>query len=710
MPTIADVAKLAGVSTGTVSRVLNSAENVNAETREKVHQAIAALGYEPNFQARSLRNKRTDTIGLAIPELSNYFWTTIVRGVQDVAQGKGYHVLICNTTGRPSHSLRYLEQMVHRVDGMILSRRSERVIVPSEHEQPVKPIVFVGQSQAESWNLDNVYSDSISGAYGLTQHLIGLGHRNIAIISGRKSSASASDRVAGYCMALADANLPLDTRRIYWGEYERKTAERLTDELIEYLPDTTGIFAANNEIAIGVIRALEKRRISVPEQVAVVCFDDFYPDSRFATFMTVAAQSPYDLGVNAAQLLFQRLNTNEYLRPQTVVLPVRLIVRQSSGGESRDSDPEPAFDNVQGDLISSLSRSRIAALATQVNPVIEFTPPTVEPLMQTSKTQVTIIQRALRHETRGSSPTPHFEYAITGRSLYRYVLERDPNVELCGQTTLISPEDQAEFAQRLGIAAIPCRFPYQPTLVHPHGEQMAFDLPQFTDHLDFFERYVRAARSKNVGIAADFRGIVGDSLRLLNLSGAHGDDRQNGSLQHMADNLLDYTRKIVQLICDRFSSDLAFVIFSDALADDNGLCLPLDMLHSLFRDRLSRLIYPAQEHGLATVLYTLGNIEPLIPLIRQVGFDGVYIAQAEQNDVAGITRLAEGTLSFMGGIPRSLLTEKRKPEDLSTVVAGLSNSHVIVGVSGEVNDEISPGNYVSLVQVLSSVNAQSRTV
>src|SRR4051812_26359963 len=252
MTTIADVAKLAGVSTGTVSRVMNGAENVNPDTRSKVNQAITTLGYKPNFQARSLRSKRTDTIALAIPELSNYFWTTIARGVQDASQAKGYHVLICNTNGRPSTSLRYLDLMINRADGLILSRRSERVIVtPGEDQsnQQQKPIVFVGQSQAANWNVDNVYSDSISGAFTLTQHRIRLGHQKIALITGRQSSTSASDRVAGYCMALADAQIPLDSQRICWGEYDRKTAERLTHDLIERLPDTTGIVAANNEIA-----------------------------------------------------------------------------------------------------------------------------------------------------------------------------------------------------------------------------------------------------------------------------------------------------------------------------------------------------------------------------------------------------------------------------------------------------------------------------
>src|SRR5215213_7671818 len=150
MPTIADVAKLAGVSTGTVSRVMNSAENVNPDTRLKVNQAISALGYEPNFQARSLRSKRTDTIALAIPELTNYFWTTIARGVQEASQANGFHVLICNTYARSRHNLRYLESIYNRVDGMILSRRSEWGVLAGEGhaarqslDSREKPIVFV---------------------------------------------------------------------------------------------------------------------------------------------------------------------------------------------------------------------------------------------------------------------------------------------------------------------------------------------------------------------------------------------------------------------------------------------------------------------------------------------------------------------------------------------------------------------------------------
>lgn len=707
MTTIADVAKLAGVSTGTVSRVMNGAGNVNPETRAKVDQAIAALGYEPNFQARSLRNKRTDTIALALPELSNYYWTTIARGVQDASQAKGYHVLICNTTGRPSTYLRYLEQMLNRVDGMILSRRSERVVAASQQGQPTKPIVFVGQSQAADWNVDNVYSDSISGAFTLTQHLIRLGHRKIAILTGRHSSASASDRAAGYCMALADASIPLDPSRICWGEYERKTAERLTHDLIERLPDTTGIVAANNEIAIGVIQALEKMQLPVPESVAVVGIDDFYPDSRFATMMTVASQSPYDLGLNAAQLLLNRLNSNEYLRPQTIVLPLRLIVRRSCGGEPSAINIDAIFNNVEGQLIPSLPRNRVVKLASEIGSVIPVVlPPADSHLIKTTNTNLKSLERLLRRKPVDSQSVPHFEYAVTGRSLYRYVLEREPESEFFGDTSYISPEDQIEFAQRSGIAAIPCRFPYRPILGHVDEEHISFEFPLLNDQIDFFDRYVRAARGTNVGIAADFRGIIADSLRILRSFDGAGDLSQSVSLQHIADSLLDYGRKVVQLICDRFVTELAFVIFSDELADERGAYLPLDILDQVFSERIRRLILSAQEHSLATILYTPGKLIPMLPFIQKMGFDGVYIAQAKENDLLALWQASGGNLSFMGGIQQATLTDGFVPDDVKAMLAKLAaNGSYVAGISGEVNDDISVENFFSLVEVLSSVKA-----
>ena len=718
MPTISDVARLAGVSAGTVSRVMNGAENVNPLTRSKVEQAIANLGYQPNIQARSLRNKRTDTIALAIPELTNYFWTTVARGVQDAAQTNGYYVLICNTYTRSRQHLRYLDTIYNRVDGMILSRRSEQAVLTGGEDHPSQqsgsaretPVVFIGQSQAASWNIDNVYSDSVSGAFALTEHLIRLGHRQIAIITGRQSSTSATDRVAGYCLALADAAIPIDPEMICWGEYDRKTAQRLTHEL---KPDITAIVAANNEISIGIIHALEKRHIRVPESIAVVCFDDFYPDSRFASTMTVAAQSPYDIGMNATQLLLSRLSSNDYVRPRTIVLPLRLIVRQSCGGQPFSMERDSSFDRVEGQIIPSLPREKIMALAANISPIVQLPLPANDShLIQADKVQIAALRRALRHDERPDVPAAHFEYAITNRSLYRYVLEREPIYETIHHQPTITPEDQVEFAQRTGIAAIACRFPYQPILDHHDNGwakdgELPFDFPLLTDQLDFFDRHVRAARNTNIGIAADFRSIFADTLKVIETLSPSDPEAHTRLLHTAADHLLSYQSKVVQLICDRFGAELAFVIFSDHLADEHGLRVPLDVFKAVFSHRIQHLIRSAQEHGLPTVLHTPGKLDTLLPFIRQWGFHGVYIAQPELHDLTALKQAADNHLSFMGGIPMLSLMHGSEQDIAQQVTAAVSllgsDGGYVVGAAEEINAAVPMENFFSLLRALSVI-------
>jgi LacI family transcriptional regulator len=718
MVTIADVAKLAGFSTGTVSRVMNGSKNVSKEARLKVNHAIQTLGYKPNLQARSLRSKRTDTIALAIPELTNDFWTSIARGVQDVCQPKGYHVLICNTGAKYGNYRPYLELMVNRVDGMILSRRSERsVATPTRTDSAQqsdssreKPVVFVGQSQAANWNVDSVYSDSIAGAFALTKHLIHLGHQKIAIITGRQTSTSASNRVAGYCMALADAKIPIDSQMICWGEYSRKTSERLTEGLIKQLPQTTAIVAANNEIAIGVINALEKLDLPVPQSIAVVCFDDFYPDSRFASLMTVASQSPYDIGLNAAQLLVNRLNGNDYLRAQTIMLPPRLIIRRSCGGNPSPIIEQDTFDNVQGQLILPLPQPKLLALATEINPILQLTTSiSDEPQRHANNVLVNVPKQMLRRKTFDFSSVSHFEYAITSRALYQYVLERQPNYEMIGKSQHITIEDQIEFARRSNMMMIPCRFPYQPILSQfdrswtKDSGLPLFDVPSLSDQLDLFDRYVRVARSTNVRIVGDFRGIFADTLRTYKILDSLDQDVSNKLLQQVADELLAYQTKVVQLVCDRFATDLAFVVFSDNLADKNGLRIPLDDFEAVFSERIQRLIHPAKEHGLLTVLHTDGKVETSIPLIQQLGFDAVYIAQPELCDLVALKEMGNGMLSFMGGIPVSTLINGTSPDHIQTLNSLFSsNGGYVAGVSGEITDDVPIENYLSFLDALSN--------
>jgi len=321
LATISDVAKQAGVSPVTVSRVINDTGNVSAATQEKVKRAIEELGYVPSVMARSLRSKRTRTLALIVPDVTNPFWTTVARGVEDAAQSRGYSVFLHNTDENPVKQQRYLGVVVaQRVDGVIIAPYDSDIQNLAKLRQRNIPTVIIDR-RIEGWDVDSVYGDSLSGAKALVQHLIGLGHKRIAMLSGPANTSTAEDRVAGYCLALAEAGIPLDPCLIKQGEYRITSGEEMTRQVLDEGLNPTAVFAANNAIAVGVIQALGQRGLHIPQDIALVCFDDLPNVSRLFPFLTVAVQPAYDMGVNAAQLLLSRLDSGVSLLPRHVVLP-----------------------------------------------------------------------------------------------------------------------------------------------------------------------------------------------------------------------------------------------------------------------------------------------------------------------------------------------------------------------------------------------------
>ncbi len=337
MATITDVAKRAGVSPVTVSRVLNGVPTVNPATRDRVEQAIKALGYVPNVAARSLRSKRTRSLALVLPDITNTFWTTVARGVEDAAQSHGYAVFLCNTDENLAKQRRYLDLVVsQQVDGVILAPcDADAGNLAVLRDREIATVVI--DRRIEGWDVDTVCGDSLGGARTLVQHLISLGHRQIAMISGPASTSTAEDRLAGYHAALADAGIAADPRLVLRGEFRVASGEQLTYRLLDAGAQPTAIFAANNAIALGVIDALEKRGLRIPQDVALVCFDDFPQAARLFPFLTVVVQPAYEMGVNAAQLLLRRLETAASPAPRHVVLPARLIIRYSCGSRLHDA-------------------------------------------------------------------------------------------------------------------------------------------------------------------------------------------------------------------------------------------------------------------------------------------------------------------------------------------------------------------------------------
>jgi len=336
LTTIADVAKRAGVSTVTVSRVINGARNVNSATRDKVERAVKELHYVPNSAARSLRSKRTNAIALLVPDITNPFWTTVARGVEDAAQSGGYSILLCNTDEDPAKQLQYLDVVIsRRVDGVIIAPYSADARKLKRLREREIPAVMVDR-RIQGWEVDTVIGDSISGARALVKHLIDLGHQRIGVISGPLNTSSAEDRVTGYIIALTEAGIPIDLRMIRRGEFKTSSGETLTNQLLDESLRPTAIFATNNSIAMGVVDAVDQRGLRIPQDIALVSFDDIPHLSHVFPFLTVAVQPAYEMGIKAAQLLLSRLNGEPVSQPCQIVLPTCLIVRYSCGGKPDD--------------------------------------------------------------------------------------------------------------------------------------------------------------------------------------------------------------------------------------------------------------------------------------------------------------------------------------------------------------------------------------
>jgi LacI family transcriptional regulator len=328
-----------------VSRVLNGNSNVKLETKEKVQVAIEELHFLPNVAARSLRSKRTNTLALLVPDITNSFWTTVARGVEDQALKAGYSVLLCNTDENPSKQQRYQDIILsQRVDGAVITPFDSDARNLTRLRDRKVPVVVIDR-RIEGWEVDTVAGDSIGGAYALVRHLISLGHARIAVVSGPPTTSTAEDRIAGYYKALEEASIPIDPRLVRRGEFRASSGEETTYALLNEGLNPSAIFAANNAIALGVIKAAMNRSLRIPQDIALVCFEDLPNLSQVFPFLTVAAQPAYEIGNCAAELLVRRLEGGIDLPPRHIILPTQLIVRHSCGSQysSQHSNQHPSL-------------------------------------------------------------------------------------------------------------------------------------------------------------------------------------------------------------------------------------------------------------------------------------------------------------------------------------------------------------------------------
>jgi LacI family transcriptional regulator len=329
MATIREVAESAGVSYATVSHVINNTRLVSQETRERVLTAMAELNYRPNALARSLRQGRTNTIGLVLPDSANPFFAEISRGIEDEAFKKGYSVFLCNTELDMQRELFYVDVLSNKqVDGIIFVAAGDQADAMDFLVRRNMPVVMIDRD-VPNVEADAVLTDHELGGFLATRHLLELGHRHIACIAGPSSITPSAERITGYRRALEEAGISYDQNLIIRGDYHAKSGMEITHSILQMNPRPTAIFALNDLMALGALRAAAEADCSVPGDLAVVGYDDLEIAHFTTPPLTTIAQPKKEIGTQAIQLLVDRIS-HKSRPPSRLVLPPELIIRRST--------------------------------------------------------------------------------------------------------------------------------------------------------------------------------------------------------------------------------------------------------------------------------------------------------------------------------------------------------------------------------------------
>lgn len=329
MSNIRKVAELAGVSVATVSRTLKLPEVVSPATRERVRRAIAEAGYRPNRLAVQFRSRRTHNLAVLVPTVANTFFARVIGGIEQAAQERGYGVLLCNTQGREDLETQYASMVAaYQADGVIQLRAFNPF--PDEALEPGKALPMVNVCEVlDAAPCPTLQLDNRAAAREMTEHLIGLGHRRIAMIQGPRRSPLTRERVAGYREALQAAGLPLDDGLLCPGDFTLASGHQSAGQLLARPVPPTAIFCENDEMAIGAISRIREAGLSVPGDISVAGFDDIAFASYCDPPLTTIAQPAELFGHRAVAMLIDLLE-----HPDKPVLhdllPHRLVVRDST--------------------------------------------------------------------------------------------------------------------------------------------------------------------------------------------------------------------------------------------------------------------------------------------------------------------------------------------------------------------------------------------
>lgn len=327
--TIREVAERAGVSTSTVSHVVNETRYVSPAIHVRVRQAMAELGYQPNALARSLRVKRSQTLGMLVPDIANPFFAEIVRAIEEVAFQAGYSLFLCSSEGDLAKERLFANVLVEKqVDGIVFVAAGASVDVVERLVARAVPMVLIDR-ELPGVQVDVVLADNLAGGKNATAHLAELGHRRIACITGPSELTLSAQRVIGYRATLQEYAIAPDETLVRRGSFDFASGLCLTQTLLDLPNRPTAIFACNDVMAIGAMHAVLTAGLRVPEEISVIGFDDVPVAPYTNPPLTTIAQPIAGFGQTAIQMLLARIADKD-LPAQRQTLPMHLIIRAST--------------------------------------------------------------------------------------------------------------------------------------------------------------------------------------------------------------------------------------------------------------------------------------------------------------------------------------------------------------------------------------------
>ncbi|MEX0780090.1 MAG: LacI family DNA-binding transcriptional regulator [Balneolales bacterium] len=330
---IKKIAKAAGVSTATVSRVLNGSDKVQKKTSERVQGIIKEMNYQLDHVARRMKVKSTDSLlfGLVITDIGNPFFANIARGVEEVAYKNKHVLLICNTNEDPEKEKFFLNSMLsEKVSGVIIAPTAGNSAMFERLVSINFPMVMIDRRQ-KGLNIDTVSINNEAGSFLAVQRLIKNGHKRVGIINGIKGLSNTEERLGGYIKALKEAGLPIVDELITYGNFVESGGREAMKELLSLNDPPTAVFSANNLMTLGCIKEIHERKLVIPDEIALIGFDDSTWAEALVPSLTTVKQPGYELGVNAAELLLKKLTSNSS-STMDIVLNPELVIRGSCGG------------------------------------------------------------------------------------------------------------------------------------------------------------------------------------------------------------------------------------------------------------------------------------------------------------------------------------------------------------------------------------------